>query len=233
MVWRDVAGHRQPRALAWRTSSSEPAVETCVRCKRAPGTSRTTSARIARSRATAASSAAAGQPRSPAPSRRGRRSPRPRRSGSHPRDDRRSAARTPRRMPARCAGCPRIAPAPHRPSSRPRRHRPARPGRREGLACPPDRDRAVGQQFDRRAGRRGSGADRREDTLAHRARASCWACAQTVVNPPWAAAASPLATVSASSLPGSRRWACRSMNPGATTTPPGSTLCPRRHPPTR
>ena len=47
--------------------------------------------------------------------------------------------------------------------------------------------------------------------------------AQTVVNPPWAAAASPLATVSASSLPGSRRWAWRSMKPGATTTPSGPT----------
>ena len=43
--------------------------------------------------------------------------------------------------------------------------------------------------------------------------------AQTVVKPPWAAAARPVATVSASSLPGSRRWAWRSMNPGATTTP--------------
>ena len=43
--------------------------------------------------------------------------------------------------------------------------------------------------------------------------------AQTVVNPPWAAAARPVAIVSASSLPGSRRCVCRSMKPGAMTTP--------------
>ena len=49
---------------------------------------------------------------------------------------------------------------------------------------------------------------------------------QTVVNPPCAAAASPDTTVSASSLPGSRRCACRSMNPGATTTPLASTPSP-------
>ena len=37
---------------------------------------------------------------------------------------------------------------------------------------------------------------------------------QTVVNPPWAAAADPVATVSASSKPGSRKWAWRSTKPG-------------------
>ena len=52
--------------------------------------------------------------------------------------------------------------------------------------------------------------------------------AHTVVKPPWAAAASPLAIVSAASLPGSRRCACRSMKPGATMTPRSSM---RRSPP--
>ena len=43
--------------------------------------------------------------------------------------------------------------------------------------------------------------------------------AQTVVKPPRAAARVPLATVSAVSPPGSRRWACRSHRPGASTSP--------------
>ena len=44
----------------------------------------------------------------------------------------------------------------------------------------------------------------------------------TVVNPPCAAAARPVATVSASSLPGSRKCAWRSTNPGAISTPSAS-----------
>ncbi len=44
---------------------------------------------------------------------------------------------------------------------------------------------------------------------------------QTVVKPPCAAAARPVATVSASSLPGSRKCAWRSTNPGATSVPSG------------
>ena len=91
-----------PLAFARRTRSSEPAVERWVRCSRAPGTSRTTSARIARSRATAASSAAAGQPRSPStvatnPSF----ASAPCGQASHPRHARRSAARAPRHTRAR------------------------------------------------------------------------------------------------------------------------------------
>ncbi len=42
---------------------------------------------------------------------------------------------------------------------------------------------------------------------------------QTAVNPPLAAASVPVAIVSFSSKPGSRRWQCRSMNPGETTMP--------------
>ena len=38
--------------------------------------------------------------------------------------------------------------------------------------------------------------------------------AQTAVNPPAAAARAPVAIVSTSSRPGSRRWQCTSMNPG-------------------
>src|SRR5262249_50413269 len=41
----------------------------------------------------------------------------------------------------------------------------------------------------------------------------------TAVKPPAAAAAAPLAIVSACSKPGSRRWTWRSMRPGATTLP--------------
>ena len=91
--------------------------------------------------------------------------------------------------------------------------------RGEGLPRPAGRHRA-----DRPAARPAT----RTPTAAARIRASTpgsssagvvFGIAQTVVKPPWAAAASPLAIVSASSLPGSRRWACRSMKPGATTTP--------------
>ena len=46
--------------------------------------------------------------------------------------------------------------------------------------------------------------------------------AQTVVNPPLAAARVPLSMVSLCSCPGSRRWQCRSMNPGATIMPVAS-----------
>ena len=47
--------------------------------------------------------------------------------------------------------------------------------------------------------------------------------AQMVVNPPAAAALVPLAIVSLSSKPGSRRWQCRSTKPGAMTIPLTST----------
>src|SRR4029450_11297896 len=51
----------------------------------------------------------------------------------------------------------------------------------------------------------------------------------TAVNPPATAAAVPVATVSLCSCPGSRRWTCMSMRPGATTTPHG--LAPPSTPP--
>src|SRR5712692_438285 len=46
-----------------------------------------------------------------------------------------------------------------------------------------------------------------------------FAIAATAVNPPAAAAASPVAMVSLYSKPGSRRWTCISRKPGATTQP--------------
>src|SRR5262249_45523907 len=56
------------------------------------------------------------------------------------------------------------------------------------------------------------------------------------VNPPAAAAALPVSIVSSSSRPGSRRWTCMSMKPGATTLPERSstfTLSAGRPSPTR
>ncbi len=46
---------------------------------------------------------------------------------------------------------------------------------------------------------------------------------QTLVNPPAAAAAVPDAIVSLCSPPGSRRWTCGSISPGATISPEQST----------
>ena len=47
---------------------------------------------------------------------------------------------------------------------------------------------------------------------------------QTAVNPPRAAARVPVSIVSDISWPGSRRWQCRSMKPGATTSPVASKI---------
>ena len=49
------------------------------------------------------------------------------------------------------------------------------------------------------------------------------AIARTEVKPPIAAARVPVSTVSASSLPGWRRWVCRSTSPGSSTRPAQST----------
>ena len=57
--------------------------------------------------------------------------------------------------------------------------------------------------------------------------------ATTAVNPPSAAARLPVSIVSASSLPGSRRWVCRSTNPDETKHPAASrTTSPGRFFPT-
>src|ERR1700676_522251 len=53
----------------------------------------------------------------------------------------------------------------------------------------------------------------------------------TAVKPPAAAAMVPVATVSLYSWPGSRRWTCMSISPGATTSPEASrTVRSRRSP---
>ena len=44
----------------------------------------------------------------------------------------------------------------------------------------------------------------------------------TAVKPPATAAATPVATVSLCSCPGSRRWTCMSMRPGQTMNPLGT-----------
>src|SRR5581483_4381270 len=46
----------------------------------------------------------------------------------------------------------------------------------------------------------------------------------TEVKPPAAAAREPVSIVSACSMPGSRRWTCMSMKPGATISPPASRI---------
>ena len=43
--------------------------------------------------------------------------------------------------------------------------------------------------------------------------------AESAVNPPLAPACEPDSTVSESSFPGSRKWVCRSTNPGSTIFP--------------
>ena len=48
--------------------------------------------------------------------------------------------------------------------------------------------------------------------------------AQIAVNPPATAARAPVATVSRSSWPGSRRWTWMSISPGATTLPRASMI---------
>ena len=56
-------------------------------------------------------------------------------------------------------------------------------------------------------------------TPAVSATGDVFAIAESAVKPPFAPALLPDKTVSASSLPGSRRWVCKSTNPGKTTQP--------------
>ena len=97
--------------------------------------------------------------------------------------------------------------------TRRRRRRPARRARQ--AAPPPARgDGAVARAGARATRTRPRRRARRARTAASSIGGVVLGIAQTVVNPPWAAAARPDATVSAASLPGSRRWAWRSMKPG-------------------
>ena len=61
-------------------------------------------------------------------------------------------------------------------------------------------------------------------TPAVSATGSVFGMAKTAVYPPFAAAADPVATVSASSRPGSRRCVCRSTSPGRAIKPVPSTI---------
>ena len=62
-------------------------------------------------------------------------------------------------------------------------------------------------------------------TLTESCVGSVLGIATTHVYPPLAAAREPVSIVSASSLPGSRRWVWRSTNPGDTTWPAASITC--------
>ena len=215
MVRRHVAGHRQAArpSPAGRGRARRPSRRAsggaARRARRA-----TTSARIARSRATAAASAA----RRPAAQPEDRRDEPVVRLGAVGQrrvlgvvDDRQpERARVGQRVPQDRRG-PDRRPVVAR--TRPRRRPPARRARR---ASP-----LPGRPSPRRSASSSTGDP--DATAAARTRASTpgsssagvvFGIAQTVVNPPWAAAASPVAIVSASSLPGSRRWAWRSMKPG-------------------
>ena len=72
------------------------------------------------------------------------------------------------------------------------------------------------RRWDRRAPRRARCAWRRMNPTAAwlSVTGSVFGIAQTAVNPPAAAARAPVAIVSTSSRPGSRRWQCTSMKPG-------------------
>ena len=153
-----------PRAFAARTWSSAAAVDTCVRWRRAPGTSARTSSSSASARATAADSAASGQPRSPrtvetypsfasAPSVRVRSSA----CSTIGRPNAPAYARAARRIGADAVGQAVLREADHAGVRE-------LPERRELRPSPAGRDRAVGQQLDRGAGGRGGGPDAGKDT---------------------------------------------------------------------
>ena len=218
---RHVAGHRQASALARRMSASARGRRDVRQVQPGPGHVADARRRGARGRARRRrDSAATGQPRKPedrgheAVVRLGALG-----QGRHPRRGRRSADRAPRRRQGRTRGAPPTGSGRRRRRTRPPRHPRAHRAR---PACSPARPAVTAPCASSSTGEPDAAAAARirARTPARRAPASVFGIAQTVVNPPWAAAASPVATVSASSLPGSRRCAWRSMKPGATTTPP-------------
>ena len=165
------------------------------------------------------------RPASPGARARSRHTPRPsprQRSASRPRRARRSAGPATRHRPARSGAATETGRATRRRRSRRPRHRRARPARRaspsgDRPSWPPRSSTRTGDP------EAAAAATTRPMTPGSSAAGSVLGMAHTVVNPPWAAAASPVAIVSASSRPGSRRCVCRSMNPGAIRTPPSST----------
>ena len=95
------------------------------------------------------------------------------------------------------------------------------------LAGEPDRHRADRRDVDQPASR--PSRQTCSTTPAVSATGSVLAIAWTAVKPPRAAARVPDSTVSASSRPGSRRWVCRSTRPGSATRPSASrTVAPER-----
>ena len=94
------------------------------------------------------------------------------------------------------------------------RHRPCRRGRRAPAGATDGRGTDDANPAGAVARKRARPTDAGESSGG-----SVFGMAQTVVKPPRAAARVPLATVSAVSPPGSRRCACRSHRPGASTSP--------------
>ena len=208
----------QPLLFAQRTISTEPAVETWQTCSR-----ESTCAASRQSRAMIASSATAGQPRSPS---------RPDSSPSFI-----CASSVSRGSWACCATTPsnaltyssarRISTASetHLPSSENTRTRAA-----ESAIAPSSASRSpprptvtapIGKTSQWPASR--PSRHTCSTTPAVSATGSVLAIACTAVKPPTAAAWVPVSTVSASSRPGSRRWVCRSTSPGSATSPSAST----------
>ena len=209
--WCGVTSHvtARPSAFARRTSSTERAVDTCCRCRRAP-----LSFASARSRAIAASSEAAGIPG------------RPRSAETRP------SCMTPRAESARSCGCSKTGRSAARAYSSALRKRrasstgepssekataPAAASSTRSASSFPLRPRVIVATGSTRAAfaafaRATSSAMRPGESIA----GSVFGIAQTVVNPPRSAARAPLAMVSESSKPGSRRCTWRSMNPGTT-----------------
>ena len=228
---------RAPSALARRTSSTDPAVDKCVRCRRAP-----TNRASAMSRATAASSAAAGIPE------------RPSRAETAPScitpfvDSAASCAcsmtRRSRALAYSSACRNSRASSTGAPSSE-KATAPAAASSTRSASSLPLRPRVIAAIGSTRApsdaaARAMSSATSPGESIA----GSVFGIAQIVVKPPRSAARDPVAIVSDSSKPGSRRCACRSMNPNDSTTlgrltrapaPSGSTRagtaapCARRH----
>ena len=215
---RDVARDRQP-ALPWpRAPAPAPrpsrrasgAVAPAARPRRPPRAPR---ARWPRPRPPR-------RPASPGARARSRHTPRPprrRRSASRPRRARRSAGPATRHRPAHSGAATetgRATPSSEKPAT------PASASSPSAASCSPARPAVVAPHVSTRTGdpEAAAAATTRPTTPGSSAAGAVLGIAHTVVNPPWAAAASPVAIVSASSRPGSRRCACRSMNPGAIRT---------------
>ena len=199
----------QPLLLAQRTISTEPAVETWQMCSRLP-----TWAASRQSRAMIASSATAGQPRSPS---------RPESSlsfiwaSSVSRGSCACWAMTPSKaLTYSSARRMSTASLTHLPSSEKTRTRAALSAIAPSSASRSPPSPTVTAPTGKTSQCPASRPSRQtcSTTPAVSATGSVLAIAWTAVKPPSAAAWVPVSTVSASSRPGSRRWVCRSTRPG-------------------